>query len=64
VDTDTTDEHPHAIMTRPSAPSLGRCPDCGESLAASWKLIDYQDEHGQTRCFAECPTCDAVVKPE
>ncbi len=44
--------------------TLGVCPDCGNSISHSWKLIEYQDESGTTRCFAECTSCEKVVKPE
>lgn len=43
---------------------LGHCPQCGEAIPATWKLIEYEREDGTTGVFAECPTCEAVVKPE
>ncbi len=43
--------------------SLGTCPDCDDPIAPARKLIEYKDGNGNTRCFAECPTCDEVVKP-
>ncbi|MGQ4557389.1 DUF7837 family putative zinc-binding protein [Halobellus sp. GM3] len=44
--------------------ALGVCPDCGNSISHTWRIIDYQDENGNSRCFAECPDCEKVVKPK
>jgi NAD-dependent SIR2 family protein deacetylase len=42
---------------------LGVCPECGWSLGREWLLIEYEKESGETGRFADCPECDAVVKP-
>jgi uncharacterized C2H2 Zn-finger protein len=43
---------------------LGRCPECDRSIPPGWKLIEYERTTGETGVFAECPSCDAVVRPE
>lgn len=50
------------LMTDSSAP-LGQCPSCDREIPAAWKIIEYDHGDGNTGVFAECPDCDAVVKP-
>ncbi|WP_449271783.1 DUF7837 family putative zinc-binding protein [Haloferax litoreum] len=50
-------------MTRNSS-TLGRCPDCGEEIDASQSIIEFEDADGSTGVFAECYSCDEVVRPE
>ncbi|MEF8893358.1 DUF7837 family putative zinc-binding protein [Halodesulfurarchaeum sp.] len=42
---------------------VGRCPHCTESLGQHDVLISYE-RGGSTEYYAECPTCEAVVRPE
>lgn len=44
--------------------SLGRCPECGRSVPSGWLLIEYERADGERGVFAECPSCEAVVRPE
>lgn len=44
--------------------SLGRCPDCGESIPTAWLLVEYEKDDGETGIYAECPGCQEVVAPE
>lgn len=44
--------------------SLGRCPECGRIIPSGWTLIEYERANGETAVFAECPSCEAVVRPE
>ncbi|SEO85074.1 hypothetical protein SAMN05216388_10213 [Halorientalis persicus] len=44
--------------------SLGRCPDCGESISEPWVLVEYQKDDGTEGVWAECPECEEVVAPE
>jgi NAD-dependent SIR2 family protein deacetylase len=48
----------------PDSSSLGHCPDCGRSIPPGWKLIEYEQEDGSMGVFAECPSCEEVIKPE
>jgi hypothetical protein len=50
-------------MTDSPAP-LGHCPSCEREISAAWKLIEYEQADGNTGIFAECPSCEKVVKPE
>ncbi|WP_083874960.1 DUF7837 family putative zinc-binding protein [Haloferax sulfurifontis] len=43
---------------------LGRCPDCGEETEAYQSIIEFEDSDGSTGVFAECYSCDEVVRPE
>ncbi|WP_443984493.1 DUF7837 family putative zinc-binding protein [Halorubrum sp. ASP1] len=47
-----------------SPPPLGHCPSCEREISAAWKLIEYDQADGDTGIFAECPSCEKVVKPE
>lgn len=42
---------------------LGVCPDCRARIRPRDVLIEYRRENGPS-CYAECPTCLAVVRPE
>lgn len=44
--------------------SLGRCPECGRSVPSGWALIEYERADGERGVFAECPSCEAVIRPE
>ena len=44
--------------------SLGRCPDCGESIPSAWLLVKYEKEDGTESVWVECPECEDVVAPE
>ncbi len=44
--------------------ALGRCPDCGEEIASHQSLIEFEEADGTTGVFAECYSCDEVVRPE
>lgn len=46
----------------PHASPLGRCPDCGAGIPAGMLLIEYERTDGLAR-YAECPDCEAVVRP-
>ncbi|WP_449272189.1 DUF7837 family putative zinc-binding protein [Halorubrum halodurans] len=46
-----------------SPPPLGQCPNCESEISQAWKLIEYEEADGSTGVFAECPSCDEVVKP-
>jgi predicted RNA-binding Zn-ribbon protein involved in translation (DUF1610 family) len=50
-------------MTTDTA-SLGRCPECGRRVPSGWTLIEYERENGERAVFAECPSCESVVRPE
>ncbi|WP_216824777.1 DUF7837 family putative zinc-binding protein [Salinigranum rubrum] len=50
-------------MTANAAP-LGHCPECGRSVPQNWVLIEYERENGERGVFAECPSCEEVVRPE
>ncbi|GAA0541531.1 hypothetical protein GCM10008994_15770 [Halorubrum ejinorense] len=54
---------PSPLMTD-SPPALGHCPSCEQEISAAWKLIEYEQADGNTGIFAECPSCEKVVKPE
>jgi uncharacterized C2H2 Zn-finger protein len=43
--------------------ALGRCPHCEASIPAGMLLIEYERRDGPA-CYAECPGCGAVVRPE
>lgn len=47
-----------------SADSLGVCPDCGTEIQPYQVLVEYETEDGETDRFAECFSCDEVVRPE
>lgn len=47
----------------PNSSPLGRCPECGQPIPAGWTLIEYERDDG-VGIFAECPSCEAVVRPE
>ena len=44
--------------------TLGRCPNCSETIPRNNKLIEYETANGWTAMFAECPDCNDVVHPE
>jgi hypothetical protein len=44
--------------------SLGRCPNCGESISPGWLLVEYEKTDGTEGLWAECPSCEDVVAPE
>jgi hypothetical protein len=44
--------------------SLGRCPDCDESIPSAWLLVEYEKDDGTEGVWAECPVCEDVVAPE
>ena len=46
------------------AESLGVCPECGAAIHKGQILIEYTTEEGDTECFADCYSCEAVVRPE
>jgi endogenous inhibitor of DNA gyrase (YacG/DUF329 family) len=46
------------------ASPLGHCPECGRAVPANWALIEYERADGEVGVFAECPSCEAVVRPE
>ncbi len=50
-------------VTADAAP-LGHCPECGRSVPRGWALIEYERANGERGVFAECPSCEAVVRPE
>jgi endogenous inhibitor of DNA gyrase (YacG/DUF329 family) len=50
-------------VTADAAP-LGHCPECGQSVPRGWALIEYERANGERGVFAECPSCEAVVRPE
>lgn len=43
---------------------LGHCPTCECEISKPWKLIEYEQADGNTGVFAECPSCNEVVKPQ
>lgn len=51
------------LMTS-SPPLLGHCPTCEREIAQAWKLIEYEQADGSLGVFAECPSCEKVVKPQ
>jgi hypothetical protein len=53
---------PSLCMTRD--PALGCCPDCGEHIPQGWLLVEYEKDSGETGIWAECPSCNDVVRPE
>lgn len=57
----------HTLLPTPmnrDASTLGRCPECGESISAAWVLVEYEKADGTTGVWAECPACADVVCPE
>ena len=52
-----------SAMTTDAAP-LGRCPECGRSVPSGWALIEYERANGEQGVFAECPSCESVIRPE
>ncbi|WP_191967160.1 MULTISPECIES: hypothetical protein [Haloferax] len=44
--------------------TIGRCPECGAELSPGQKLIEFEESEGTTGVFAECYSCDEVVRPE
>jgi ribosomal protein S27AE len=48
---------------RQTTSALGECPRCGEQIRRSDVLISYERGSGETRRYAECPNCVAVVRP-
>lgn len=50
--------------TRSSRSILGRCPDCGATIAGHDILIEYETDDGPPAVWADCPTCGGVVHPE
>ncbi len=50
-------------MNSDSSP-IGHCPECGAELSPGQKLIEYEASAGTTGVFAECYSCDEVVRPE
>ncbi len=57
----------HAPLLSPmtnNPPSLGHCPTCNREISQAWKLIEYEQADGDTGIFAECPSCDEVIKPQ
>ncbi|QCQ77385.1 hypothetical protein E6P09_18880 (plasmid) [Haloferax mediterranei ATCC 33500] len=53
----------HPPMTSDST-ILGRCPDCGAEIEPYQSLIEFEEADGTTGVFAECYSCDEVVRPE
>lgn len=47
-----------------NTPSLGHCPECGESIPEAWVLVEYTKDDGTDGIWAECPGCETVVAPE
>jgi len=43
---------------------LGVCPDCGAEIQQLQLLVEYEKDDGTIGRFAECVSCDEVVKPE
>jgi hypothetical protein len=43
--------------------ALGRCPGCETPIPADHLLIEYERSDGPA-CYAECPDCETVVRPE
>lgn len=43
---------------------LGVCPNCGGDIRPVDELITYQRSDGSIGVYAECPGCEAVVRPE
>jgi hypothetical protein len=61
--TDHTLPSPRSPMT--TDPSLlGQCPTCKREISQAWKLIEYEQADGNIGIFAECPSCEEVVKPQ
>lgn len=47
-----------------NAPPLGHCPECGRAVPSGWALIEYERANGDRGIYAECPSCEAVIRPE
>jgi hypothetical protein len=54
---------PFPLMSPDSSP-LGHCPECGRSIPDGWKLIEYERADGEPGVFAECPSCESIIRPE
>lgn len=50
--------------TRPSPPTLGRCPDCHAEIAGYDVLIEYETDDCRPVVWADYPRCGEVVHPE
>jgi NAD-dependent SIR2 family protein deacetylase len=48
----------------PDSSPLGHCPECGRSIPDGWKLIEYERADGEPGVFAECPSCESIIRPE
>jgi hypothetical protein len=48
----------------PEAEPLGVCPECGADITPGQVLIKYKQDDGETGRFAECFSCDEVVRPK
>jgi hypothetical protein len=44
--------------------TLGRCPDCGESIPNAGLLVEYEKTDGTESVWGECPACEDIVAPE
>lgn len=67
LDAPTPDRDPYPqteVSMNTDSRSLGRCPECGRTVPAGWTLIEYERADGELAVFAECPSCEAVVRPE
>jgi len=52
------------MSTTPHSPgAVGRCPTCGSPIPSERVLIEYERSGTQT-AYAECPSCQGVVRPE
>jgi hypothetical protein len=58
------EQHASFPLMTSSPPLLGYCPTCEREISQAWKLIEYEQADGSLGVFAECPSCEKVVKPQ
>ncbi|PSQ37933.1 hypothetical protein BRD13_08475 [Halobacteriales archaeon SW_5_70_135] len=56
-------ESPTMSTTPHSSDAVGRCPTCGSPISSERVLIEYE-RSGTAAAYAECPSCQGVVRPE
>ena len=51
-------------MTPQHSSRIGTCPHCNSEITEFHVLIEYQTSNGDESVWAECPSCQEVIKPE